>query len=75
MQVTIELLNDHALNLLRDLERMNIIRFTKKTDTTSATIEKEKTVKKQRNFGVMKGLVLHMAKDFNAPLEDFNEYM
>jgi Protein of unknown function (DUF2281) len=75
MQVTIELLNDHALNLLRDLERMSIIRFTKKTDTTSATIENEKTVKKQRNFGVMKGLVLHMAKDFNAPLEDFNEYM
>ena len=72
MQVTIELLNDHALNLLRDLERMSIIRFTK------SELNKEKTVKKtqkQRNFGVMKGLVLYMAKDFNAPLEDFNAYM
>jgi hypothetical protein len=32
-------------------------------------------VKKQRNFGSMKGLVLYMSPDFNAPLEDFNEYM
>jgi hypothetical protein len=26
MQITIELLNDHALHLLRDLEKMSIIR-------------------------------------------------
>jgi hypothetical protein len=30
---------------------------------------------KKRQFGSMKGLVLYMAPDFNAPLEDFNEYM
>ena len=72
MQVTIELLNDHALNLLRDLERMSIIRFTKSDFIKGKTVGK---TKKQRNFGVMKGLVLYMAKDFNAPLEDFNEYM
>ena len=36
MQVTIELLNDHALNLLRDLEQMSIIRFLK-TETTVNT--------------------------------------
>lgn len=29
MQVTVELLNDHALNLLRELEQMSIIRFLK----------------------------------------------
>ena len=27
MQITIELLNEHALNLLRDLEKMSIIRM------------------------------------------------
>lgn len=72
MQVTIELLNENALNLLRDLERMSIIRFTK-----TATIKEQKVqkTKKQRTFGSMKGLVLYMAKDFNAPLEDFKEYM
>jgi antitoxin (DNA-binding transcriptional repressor) of toxin-antitoxin stability system len=28
-----------------------------------------------RKLGTMKGSVLHMAPDFNAPLEDFKEYM
>ena len=72
MQVTIELLNENALNLLRDLERMRIIRFTKPNSNTDDSML---ITKKQRNFGVMKGLVLYMAKDFNAPLEDFNDYM
>lgn len=31
--------------------------------------------KKTRLLGSMKGLVKHMAPDFNAPLEDFKEYM
>lgn len=72
MQVTIELLNENALNLLRDLERMRIIRFTKPDSNTDNAVL---ITKKQRSFGVMKGLVLYMAKDFNAPLEDFNDYM
>jgi len=28
-----------------------------------------------RQFGTMKGTVLYMAPDFDAPLEDFKEYM
>ena len=31
--------------------------------------------KKQRTFGAMKGLVLYMAPDFDAPLDDFKDYM
>lgn len=39
-------------------------------------LAKDKTVqKKQRTFGAMKGLVIYMSKDFNAPLEDFKDYM
>jgi len=30
---------------------------------------------KPRQFGTMKGTVLYMAPDFNAPLDDFREYM
>lgn len=33
------------------------------------------TTPAKRKFGSMKGLVLYMAPDFNAPLEEFNEYM
>lgn len=72
MQVTIELLNIHALHLLQDLEKMSIIRFKNLeiNDKNIGIVQK-----KQRTFGSMKGLVLYMAEDFNAPLEDFNEYM
>jgi Protein of unknown function (DUF2281) len=31
--------------------------------------------KPKRKLGVMKGLVIYMAPDFNAPLEDFAPYM
>jgi prevent-host-death family protein len=29
----------------------------------------------ERQLGTLKGTVLYMAPDFNAPLEDFREYM
>ena len=29
----------------------------------------------RRKFGCMKGIVKYMAEDFDAPLEDFAEYM
>lgn len=29
----------------------------------------------QARFGIGKGTLLHMAPDFDAPLEDFKEYM
>lgn len=32
------------------------------------------TVQKKREIGWGKGMVLHMADDFDAPLEDFDEY-
>ena len=39
-------------------------------------IEKaQKPKKKPLRFGSMKGLVVHMSEDFNAPLDDFKEYM
>jgi antitoxin (DNA-binding transcriptional repressor) of toxin-antitoxin stability system len=31
--------------------------------------------KNRRQSGTMKGTVLYMAEDFDAPLEDFKEYM
>ena len=31
--------------------------------------------KKPRQLGTLKGTVLYMAPNFDAPLEDFNEYM
>lgn len=33
------------------------------------------TKKKKRQAGTFKGFLVYMAEDFNAPLEDFKEYM
>lgn len=38
----------------------------------SETTPKEK---KPRQFGTMRGSVLYMAPDFDAPLEEFKDYM
>ena len=33
------------------------------------------TPKRKRRLGVMKGLIVYMAPDFNKPLDDFAPYM
>jgi prevent-host-death family protein len=33
------------------------------------------TAKEERKLGTLKGTVLYMAPDFDAPLDDFKEYM
>ena len=62
---TIEILEPKAKKLLDDLANLNLIKFQ----------EVEKPKRKDRKFGSMKGLVKHIADDFDAPLEDFNDYL
>lgn len=38
-------------------------------------VSAEEAPKKRRQAGTMKGLIVYMAEDFDAPLEDFKEYM
>lgn len=61
----VEILDPKAKVLLDDLADLNLIRVEKN----------EKPKEKQRKFGSMKGLVKHIAEDFDAPLEDFKDYM
>ncbi|HEX8197290.1 MAG TPA: DUF2281 domain-containing protein [Pyrinomonadaceae bacterium] len=62
---TVEILEPKAKVLLDDLADLNLIRVEKN----------EKPKRKDRKFGSMKGLVKHIADDFDAPLEDFKDYM
>lgn len=62
---TIEIIEPKAKKLLDDLANLNLIKFQKT----------EKTPTKEREFGSMKGLVVNISEDFDAPLEDFKEYM
>ena len=61
----IEILEPKAKKLLDDLANLNLIKVQKT----------EKSKKKERKFGSMKGLVVHIADDFDGPLEDFKKYM
>ena len=58
---TIEILEPKAKQLLDNLANLNLIKFQ----------EAETPKRKERKFGSMKGLVVHIADDFDAPLEDF----
>lgn len=62
---TVEILEPKAKKLLDDLAKLNLIKVRKA----------QKPKRKERKFGSMKGLVVHIAEDFDAPLEDFKDYM
>ena len=38
-------------------------------------VKKEKSTKKVRTAGSLKGFITYMADDFDAPLDDFKDYM
>lgn len=66
---TVEILEPKAKKLLDDLANLNLIKL-QRTEKL-----KSKAKSKERKFGSMKGLVKNIAKDFDAPLEDFKDYM
>ena len=78
LEVTI--LEPKALGMLDEMEREKLIKTTRVPQVTS---EKKplpfgalkKSRKKDRVFGSMPGLVVHISDDFDEPLEDFAEYM
>ncbi len=61
----IEILEPRAKKLLDELVNLDLIKL-QKIDNSE---------KRARKFGSMKNLVINIADGFNAPLEDFKEYM
>ncbi|NOT48302.1 MAG: DUF2281 domain-containing protein [Acidobacteria bacterium] len=64
--VSIKILEPKARRLLDDLESLKLIEIERKGMAAD---------KPKRRFGSMKGLVVHISDDFDAPLEDFDDYM
>lgn len=60
-----KILEPKIKRLLDDLESLELIEVVKN----------DKPRKPKRQFGSMKGLVEYIADDFDAPLDDFKEYM
>jgi hypothetical protein len=63
--IEVTILNPEAKKWLERLENLRLIKLE----------NMKKSKKKDRMFGSMKGLVVHIADDFDAPLEDFKDYM
>ena len=76
----ITILEPKAVAMLDEMEREKLIKmakipesFREKTQLQNGVLKKSK--KKDRLFGSMPGLVIHISDDFDEPLEDFAEYM
>jgi hypothetical protein len=65
---------EHKLNLFRQIDKLpeeSLIELEK----IIAQLRLNQMPPAKRQFGCMKGLVISMADDFDAPLDDFKEYM
>lgn len=66
-------LAEHKLDVIRQIDELS----------EESLLEVEKLIKKLKNkkksrkdfIGCMQGLVVYMADDFDAPLDDFKDYM
>ena len=64
-KVVVKILEPKARRVLEDLESMNLIEIEKPDSSTAP----------KRRFGSMKGFVTYVAEDFDAPMDDLNDYM
>ncbi len=65
--ITVTILEPKEETMLDDMESKKLVKLSKP--------KKNGTEKKPLQFGSMKGLVLYISDDFDAPLEDFEDYM
>jgi antitoxin (DNA-binding transcriptional repressor) of toxin-antitoxin stability system len=61
--------------LIEQLQPGEEIVITRDQKPVARLIGEAKPDQPPRRLGTLKGSVLYMAPDFNAPLEDFTEYM
>ena len=73
-QVTIHEAKTHLSRLIqRVLEGEEIVIARGRQPLVKMVVVHEPTV--QRRLGGARGIIVHMADDFNEPLEDFRDYM
>jgi antitoxin (DNA-binding transcriptional repressor) of toxin-antitoxin stability system len=71
-------LEEAQADLPRLIERLapgEEVVITRAHEPIARLIAAPRTTRQPRRLGTMKGTVLHLAPDFDAPLEDFKEYM
>jgi hypothetical protein len=67
----VEIIDPKAERALREMEKGKQIKLTKLPESDQQNGSERKPLRR----GSMKGLVVYMADDFDAPLKDFEDYM
>jgi len=76
LTVTIEEAQAKLLDLIHQLQPDQEVVITENDQPVARLIPANKPAqRKPRQSGTLRGTVLYMAPDFDAPLEDFKEYM
>lgn len=73
--VTLEEAQAHLGQLIDQLQSGEEVVITRNQQPVARIVSEAKAQKKVRLPGTLKGTVLGMAEDFNAPLDDFKDYM
>jgi antitoxin (DNA-binding transcriptional repressor) of toxin-antitoxin stability system len=73
--VTLEEAQSHLAQLIEKLQPGEEIVITRDHKPVARLVAESQSRQQPRRLGTMKGTVLHIAPDFDAPLEDFQEYM
>ena len=74
--VTIEEAQAKLLDLIHTLQPDQEVVITENNQPVARLIPSNRpTQQKPRQSGTLRGTVLYMAPDFDAPLEDFKEYL
>jgi antitoxin (DNA-binding transcriptional repressor) of toxin-antitoxin stability system len=73
--VTLEDAKAHLDELIGQLQPGEALIITRDEKPVARLVAEVEPPRKPRRPGTLKGTVLYMAPDFDAPLEDFHEYM
>ena len=73
--VTIEEAQTRLAELIGQMQPGQEILITQDQQTVARLIGEKKADRPPRQPGTLRGTVLYMAPDFDAPLEEFKEYM
>jgi prevent-host-death family protein len=73
--VTVEEAQARLAELIEHLQPGEEIVITRDANPVARLVGEAKTERPKRKLGTLKGTVLYMAPDFDAPLEEFKDYM
>ena len=73
--VTLEEAQAHLAQLIEQIQPGEDVLITRDQKLVARLVAEPRREQQPRRPGTLKGTVLYMAPDFDAPLEDFKEYM